>query len=82
MPDCQTDEEEGCANSLPFCIRARLQRPAYRWQSGTLCLPDPYKAACKASVNSSRVSTIGFAFILLALAAFSTSTAISPSVTP
>jgi ABC-type molybdenum transport system ATPase subunit/photorepair protein PhrA len=41
-----------------------------------------YSAACKIVVNSALVSTIGFAFMLLALAAFSTSDSISVSVTP
>jgi selenophosphate synthetase-related protein len=41
-----------------------------------------YKAARKAAVNSSRVSRIGFAFMLLAFAAFSTSSAMWLSVMP
>ena len=44
--------------------------------------PFTYSAACRASVNSSRVRTIGLAFMLLAFAAFSTNSGTSFTVMP
>jgi hypothetical protein len=76
-------KKEGCVKQPSFLW---AKRPALHGSQeakrDALLTKFAYKAACKASVNSSWVSTIGFAFMLLAFAAFSASTAISVSVTP